>query len=342
MINVTAYRDASAFDELRDEWIDLLTRSHTNTIFSTWEWHKYWWDAYHPGDLWILALRASDDRLVGIASMFIEHNEIEGRNVRFVGCEDVTDYLDFVVDSDCMEPVYTAIAEYLAENDAHYDQLMLCNIPEASPTLDQFNHILQDHAFTTTINQQDVCPVIELPDQFEDYVSALDKRERHEVRRKMRRAEGQRKMGALDWYIVDESHDIDEEVEKFLKLMAASHPEKAEFLNDQQHVKFFKSLVPATLERGWLQLAFLVANDTPIATYLNFDYNDHILVYNSGLDPEGYGHLSPGIVLLAYCIEHAIELGREVFDFLRGDEQYKYRMGGKDTAVKQIIAQVQK
>ncbi|MCB9459995.1 MAG: GNAT family N-acetyltransferase [Anaerolineaceae bacterium] len=340
MIKVTAYRDTSAFDELHDEWDDLLTRSHTNTIFSTWEWHKHWWEAYHPGDLWVLALRAGDDSLVGIASMFIEHSD-EGRNVRFVGCEDVTDYLDFVIDKDCMGPVYDALVTYLIENASSYDRLLLCNIPETSPTLDQFNRILQDQSFTTVINQQDVCPVIQLPTAFEDYVSALDKKERHEVRRKLRRAEGQRQMGALDWYIVDQTHEIDEEIAKFLKLMAASHPEKAQFLTDSQHVTFFKSMIPAAMERGWLQLTFLVANDTPIATYLNFDYNDHILVYNSGLDPEGYGHLSPGIVLLAYCIEHAIDLGREVFDFLRGDEQYKYRMGGKDTAVKQIIAELQ-
>jgi CelD/BcsL family acetyltransferase involved in cellulose biosynthesis len=92
------------------------------------------------------------------------------------------------------------------------------------------------------------------------------------------------------------------------------------------------------LKRGWLQLNFLVVNDTPVATYLNFDYNDHILVYNSGLDPAEYGHLSPGIVLLAYTIEHAIELKRDVFDFLRGDEQYKYRMGGTDTSVMNLRA----
>ncbi|MDL1883917.1 GNAT family N-acetyltransferase, partial [Anaerolineae bacterium CFX8] len=69
------------------------------------------------------------------------------------------------------------------------------------------------------------------------------------------------------------------------------------------------------------------------ATYLNFVYNRHVLVYNSGLLPGEYGHLSPGIVLLAYNIRHAIENNAVVFDFLRGNEVYKYRMGAQDTRV---------
>jgi CelD/BcsL family acetyltransferase involved in cellulose biosynthesis len=57
------------------------------------------------------------------------------------------------------------------------------------------------------------------------------------------------------------------------------------------------------------------------------------MVYNSGLDPAVYGHLSPGIVLLARLVEYAIDTERTVFDFLRGDEPYKYDMGGQDTQV---------
>jgi CelD/BcsL family acetyltransferase involved in cellulose biosynthesis len=86
-------------------------------------------------------------------------------------------------------------------------------------------------------------------------------------------------------------------------------------------------------EKGWLQLSFLTINGVAAATYLNFDYKRHILVYNSGLLPGGYGHLSPGIVLLAHNIRYAIETKHNVFDFLRGSESYKYRLGGRDKAV---------
>jgi CelD/BcsL family acetyltransferase involved in cellulose biosynthesis len=71
---------------------------------------------------------------------------------------------------------------------------------------------------------------------------------------------------------------------------------------------------------------------------LNFDYNGQILVYNSGLQQTEFGHLSPGIVLLSYNIQHAIESGRTLFDFLQGNESYKYRMGGQDSHVYNLEA----
>jgi CelD/BcsL family acetyltransferase involved in cellulose biosynthesis len=37
---------------------------------------------------------------------------------------------------------------------------------------------------------------------------------------------------------------------------------------------------------------------------------------------------SPGWVLLGHTIEWCCENGRYEFDFMRGDEEYKYRFGG--------------
>ena len=115
--------------------------------------------------------------------------------------------------------------------------------------------------------------------------------------------------------------------------MAASHPDKARFLEDPQNMTFFRAIVPIVAACGWLQLSFLTVNDEPAAAYLCFDYDNRILVYNSGLVPQTFAHLSPGIVLLAYLIRHAIDSGRSAFDFLRGNEEYKYRMGGHDHPV---------
>jgi CelD/BcsL family acetyltransferase involved in cellulose biosynthesis len=120
--------------------------------------------------------------------------------------------------------------------------------------------------------------------------------------------------------------------------MAASHPAKAKFLEDPQNMAFFRAIAPITAACGWLQLTFLTVDGVPAAGYLNFDYNNRILVYNSGLLPEGYAHLSPGIVLLTYNIRYAIEHGRKAFDFLRGNEEYKYRMGGVDQPVMALEA----
>ncbi|NWG15126.1 MAG: GNAT family N-acetyltransferase [Chloroflexi bacterium] len=328
-MQITVYEQKTVFEALRPEWNNLLRRSTSDRLFSTWEWQSTWWDAYQPGSLWVIACRDDDGRLIGLAPWFIEQNPIHGRVVRSIGCVEVTDYLDIIIDRDYVEPVLESLAGYAGNCRGMFDVIDLCNLPEDSPGYLYFPDILRRNGFTVTVTQQEVCPVIALPEDWETYLDSLEKKQRHEIRRKLRRAEA----GEVGWYMVGASHQLDEEIERFLTLMAASHQEKADFLQDPQNQDFFRRIVPVTFQNGWLQLSFLTINGQAAATYLNFIYNRHVLVYNSGLLPGEYGHLSPGIVLLAHLIRHAIENKCTVFDFLRGNEVYKYRMGGQDTRV---------
>lgn len=336
-MNLTVYTDERAFAELQPEWNELLHRSTSDLIFLTWEWQSTWWSAYQGGQLWVITCRDEVGTLVGIASWFIQYANNE-RVVRTIGCVDVTDYVDVIADPEHVEAVHATLAQFLTENRDAYDRINLCNIQEASPTLALLPDNLQANGFSVETELQEVCPVIDLPDSWEAYLERLDKKQRHEIRRKIRRAESE---ASLEWHVVDETCEIHEEVGKFLKLMRASHPEKAKFLDDAKNTAFFTSIVPLIYQCGWLKMSFLVVNGTPSAAYCDFDYNDRILVYNSGLLPQENAHLSTGIVLLSYNIRDAIERQRDVFDFLRGNETYKYRMGAVDTKVFKLKAQLE-
>lgn len=313
---------------LEPEWNGLLPYNATNEIFLTWQWQTIWWQSYQPGDMWVLIARDESGRLIGAAPWFIEQ---PSRIVRTIGCVEVTDYLDILVLPEYREAFCAALADFLAAHADAYDRIVLCNMPGGIPTLDVMPRALTERGFAVRVEREEVCPIITLAADFEGYLAGLDKKQRHEVRRKMRRAESADEK--VDWYIVGPQHDLSAEIDKFVHLMAASHPEKARFLQDEKNMAFFKAIVPRVARCGWLQLSFLTVDDTPVATYLNFDYDNRILVYNSGLLPEGYAHLSPGIVLLTLNIQHAIAMGRSAFDFLRGNEEYKYRMGGHDRPV---------
>jgi CelD/BcsL family acetyltransferase involved in cellulose biosynthesis len=80
-------------------------------------------------------------------------------------------------------------------------------------------------------------------------------------------------------------------------------------------------------EYGYLWLGFLEIDGVKAAALLNFDYNNKLWAYNSGLSRD-FMELSPGWVLLAYTIQWCCENGRDEFDFMRGNEEYKYRFGG--------------
>jgi CelD/BcsL family acetyltransferase involved in cellulose biosynthesis len=136
-------------------------------------------------------------------------------------------------------------------------------------------------------------PSIPLPGDFETYLAGIDKKQRHEIRRKMRRAE---ESGSnLRWYIVEDEAATRREMDGFLHLMAQD-PEKAAFLTDVMRSQM-KSSIHAAFRAGWLQLAFLEVDGEKACGYLNFDYDNKIWVYNSGLDRK-FMDLSPGWVLL--------------------------------------------
>ena len=334
MLELLVYQDAAAFDELKSEWNSLLARAPMNCLFYTWEWQSTWWNAYQPGELLILVCR-EDDRLLGIAPLFVTESE-RGRSVQIIGCVDVTDYLDFIIDADRLQDVLTAFADYFADHRASFDLLDFCNIPQHSPTQSILPALLEMRGFDASVTQQEVCPIIELPQNWSDYLASLDKKQRHEVRRKLRRIHGT--ASPIDWYIVNGSHHLSQEIDQFMRLMAASDPQKEQFLQNVSNVKFFKNIVPLAQKCGWLQMNFLTVGAERVAAYINFVYENRVLVYNSGLNHQEYGQLSPGIVLLAYNIQYAIEQGYQIYDFLRGGETYKYRMGGQDTAVMNLIA----
>lgn len=335
-MDIILHTDASLFETLQPEWNALVMRSIANTPFSTWEWNSTWWQAYQPGALWVLTARQAG-ALVGIAPCFIENHPQLGRVLRYIGHIDVTDYLDLIVHEAHQTDVYNAFAAFLAQQTDAFDHIGIANMRSGSPTPSALQSALESHGFSVSFEQNDVAPYITLPADYDTYVETiLSSKERKETKRKMRRAEGGEYRFA--WYIVDTSHDLDAELDKFLKLMHSADQDKALFLQNAQHVAFFKAIMPLMHANGWLQLSFITIDDEPSAAYLSFDYNNIIYVYNSGLEPNKFGALSPGIVLLQYIIQHAIEQHRTTFDFLRGNESYKYKMGATDAQVTQLNA----
>jgi CelD/BcsL family acetyltransferase involved in cellulose biosynthesis len=323
---------SAGFAALQPEWNDLVRRSCCDTLFLTWEWQSTWWQHLGEGDLLLLGFRV-DGRLVGIAPLFRTETADGQTVIHLVGCRDVSDYLDLIVERGQEEAVYNALLDYLESKAPAWDLVDLCNIPQDSLTPVRLRELAGARGYRTLVEVEDVCPLIDLPATWDDYLLSIDKKQRHEIRRKLRRADGE---ADTRFIVVGPGHDLRAAVETFIDLHQKSAPEKDEFM-DPKMQEFFYDVADVLQTAGWLQLTFVEMNGIKAASLLNFDYGNNILVYNSGYDPMQFSHLSPGIVVTARCIEHAIELGRAKFDFLRGDEVYKYRFGAQDTEVRRLV-----
>lgn len=333
-MRIETHFESGGFSALKPEWNDLVQRSYHNNLFVTWQWQSTWWKHLGAGSLLLLGMRAEDDgRLVGIAPLFRDQTDDEKSVLYLIGCRDVSDYLDLIIEVGQEETVYQALLDYLEGDAPTWDLVDFCNIPQQSQTFVKLREMAEARGYQTLVEIEDVCPIITLPETWDDYLMMLDKKQRHEVRRKLRKADG----GAdTRFIIVGPEDDLKAEMQSFVELHQLSAPEKDEFM-DPTMQEFFFEVAEVLQAQGWLQLAFVQMNGHKAATLLNFDYGDSILVYNSGYDPTQFRHLSPGIVVTARCIEHAIALGRSEFDFLRGDEVYKYRFGAQDSEVRRLL-----
>ena len=97
------------------------------------------------------------------------------------------------------------------------------------------------------------CPYIPIPGDWETYLASIDKKQRHEIRRKMRRAETE--FEPTRWYIVQDEAGIVSGIEDFMSMMAQD-PAKNHFLTEAMRTQFRSSAL-AAFRAGWLQLSFL-------------------------------------------------------------------------------------
>ncbi len=328
------YTTPVVFDVLAEEWDTLIDPNRSDYFFMTLDWQRTWWEHLSRGELSVVTVRDDTGKLVGIGPWFIE--EVDGAQaVRTIGCTEVADYLDTILLPGEEEAALRGLMDFMLSPGApKWDAFILCNILESSPILSLMPGLAEEYGLSAEVEFEDVCPIVNLPDDYEAYLEELDKKQRHELRRKRRRAEA---YDGLEWYVVGDEHDLQAEIETFLDLMARSTPEKASFLEIPGHAEFFRAIGPVTYQNGNLELIFLSVAGTPVAAMWQFVYRDRVLLYNSGLDAGQYGALSPGIVLLTYSVEHAIQEGYKIYDFLQGDETYKMRMGGQATSVHNLI-----
>jgi hypothetical protein len=323
----------SGLDELRSIWNPLLSRSISHVPFLRHEYLTSWWETkgggeWQEGELFILTWREKGDDIKGIAPFFLT-----GDRILFLGSVEISDYLDFITPAHSLPPFLDQVFDFLTNQFKDCKILDLYNLPEASPSIPLVKEIGEKYNWVIDSEILQPAPGLFLPKTWEDYITTLEDRYRNEIERKLRKAEEY--FLPVDWYIVDDSHDLDQELNDFLELMR-NNPEKAAFLSEDMAIQI-KTSAEKAYQAGWLQLSFLTVGDLKAAGHLNFDFNQVIWVYNSGINSM-FENIYPGWVLLAKQIRWSIEEGRTYFDFMRGDEGYKYHFGGKDRSVLRVRA----
>ena len=300
MIHAKIIEGENAFEELAEQWDKVASNSITNTPFQTLTYQSGWWKYLQPetSTLHTIAVYQNQDELIGIACFYLLNGILH-----FNCCIEETDYLDIITAEADAEAVWTAVFDCLCSPSApQWTGLDLCNIPEASPSRSLVKAESEKRGFLFSEEIIEVCPIIQLPGSFDGYLEQIDSKQRREIKRKMRRANG----SEAQMVMIGPEDDVETAVTEFLNLLQKSTFEKRDWLNEGRRALFYDTAKNAQMA-GTLQLLFMEVDGQKAAALFNFDYNGRIWVYNSGLDPDSFGNLSLGVVMTAKAIEWGAE-----------------------------------
>jgi len=280
-------------------------------------WLKAWRSSFERGRKTRIFVVRQDDLLLGIAPLIVD-----GDTAFLVGDSDLIDYSDFITAHLRERDFFLALLQHLRGEgirclDAgrlRADSLSLSFLRTHSPA----------PGCKVTCSAEDTLYEMTMPESWEEYLGLLSGRERHETRRKLRRLESS---GRVAFRVVENTTDIQASMETFVGLFRSSSGAKARFMTGPVE-SFFRSLAAGMSDAGLLRLCFLDVNDTPVASVMCFDYGGTFYLYNNGYD-RSFGHLSVGLLSKVFSIREAVMRGRKRYNFLRGSEAYKLRLGGR-------------
>jgi CelD/BcsL family acetyltransferase involved in cellulose biosynthesis len=304
--------------ELNAYRADSQQKLNWSSVFILPDWMQVWWQVFGAGSEMFIRTVKDGDKVIGIAPLILKDG-----TVYFLGSTDVCDYQDFITVHGREKDFFDVLLDYLKNKGIYSLDLKL--VRPDSTVIKNLADVATKRGYQVVSTREDVSVEMDLPATFEEYVEGLDTKQRHEVRRKMRRLMEE---GKIEYRFIDRSGALLPAMDTFFRMFVESRQDKAAFLTDRMK-SYFNLLAEKMAEIGLLRLGVLELDGKPVAEIMCFDYNDCIYLYNSGYDPQ-YVALSAGLLSKVFAIKDSIEKGKKRFDFLKGAEMYKYRLGGKE------------
>jgi CelD/BcsL family acetyltransferase involved in cellulose biosynthesis len=281
-------------------------------------WLNVWWEVFSGDAEPMPVVVRQGEAIIGAAPLMVY-----GKTVRFMGSPDVCDYFDCIVAPGKERTFFTSLFGHIAE--LGFPEIDLGPLRPDGAVLKLCSERRTSDSPEWSIQEAGSLAELELPSTWDQFLGSLDGKQRHEVRRKLRRLHAE---GGVRFRKVDTPAEVPEAVELFLRLFTMNREDKAAFMTSRM-ASFFRALSNALTVEGMLKLFFLDVKGQPAASVFCFDHLGTRYLYNNGYDST-YQDLSVGILSKVLSLKAAIDEGLHTYNFLKGDEAYKYRLGGEE------------
>jgi len=314
-----------------------ITLETPETIFAVWRatanslpwsclftlppWLKAWWSAFSSGWEHHICSVRQHDKLIGIAPLMLRNNE-----ARFIGNTDVCDFLDCIIAPGEEKAFFRILINHLRQQ--RISQVVLGHVRPDSTVFTHLLAVAEAMGYPAICTPEDVVLELLLPATWDEFLLCLSGKERHEIRRKQRRLE---EAGQIRYRAAEGHSNAEHAMETFINLFKQNRSDKASFMTGQMEL-FFRAIAEALSSEHILRLGFLDLDSQPVAAVLCFDYHSTRYLYNNAYDSQ-FSALSVGLLSKVFSIQDSIHQGMAKYDFLKGAEEYKHRLGGKSLSL---------
>ena len=320
-MKIEVVSDIESFRRLEPVWDCLLEQSNADHPFVTFAWVWTWWECFGAGrSLYILVIKEGE-RIVGIAPLMLTRKRIYGARLRCLEflANVHTPRLDLII-AFRRADAYRAIWNHLMEVRNKWDLLLLCQIPDGSPTLEHFSRFAKENQLPFAQWRCANSPYVLLGSDWQGYFNSLKAKYRANLRRRMTRLTD---MGRVSLDILSGEH-CDGALAEGLRLEGAVWKDQCgtSIQSRKEVQRFYTEIADVFSKRGWLRLNFLKLGDRRIAFQYAVCYKNKTFLLKPGYDP-AYGPYSPSHLLCLLYLENASRAGQLEFDFLGAEDDWK-------------------
>jgi CelD/BcsL family acetyltransferase involved in cellulose biosynthesis len=312
--------------------------------FRSWDWMSSWWRCYgEPAAgrsrlrLAVLGVFEPGDRLIGLAPWCLDRRRSQARVLRWLGSTEVySDYLSVLCQPGLEDSVAEALAEHLTQGSVNgggpcgersgcgalgWDLLAVDGVDALDrPTTELVRHLADRGCLVHRLPGVN-CWRIDLPATWDEYLAALSKGHRKQIRRLERNV---LERGRAVLHTVERQ----EQLPRAIEILVDLHQRRRHWLGQPgcfaspRFAAFHREVMPRLLSSGQLRLHWLDLDGRPAAAEYQLAGNGVLYAYQGGVDPQVLEE-EPGRLIMQATLRRAIEEGCRALDFLRGDEPYK-------------------
>ena len=311
------------FASLAPEWNKLLESTRANNPFLRWEWIESWRHAFE-GQCKHYLLGVRDGNVwIAFAPFAVRRAETRPgfRILEFCGTTELyPDYMDIIAAPEHEREAVDNLCNFLRNNKQDWDFISFDNLLPDSVLLTHAPAACPD--WNTELRQTSACPVLDMDGTMEQFLGGhFRKKKRYNLKRQVRLL--LEEQGCIVVKETDPAR-LDAALKDFLELhdRRAAAKKINSSIKGEQVRTFLRTVSRRFLDAGLLELWFLRKDGAPVSALYGFGLADRLYYYQSGVDPD-WDRWSAGTVLLTKVIEYAFQEKFAVFDFLKGDEEYK-------------------